>query len=65
MSSAPKVRSGQDPIVVWKRRAATNAPAAPASRQPAVAKGARETAREKRRQNVAGAPYYRGLNWDY
>ena len=40
---------------------------ATAGSQPIVIKGAsvRETTAKGRRQNIAGAPYYRGLHWEF
>lgn len=40
---------------------------ATAGSQPIVTKSAsfRETTPKERRQNIAGAPYYRGLRWDF
>jgi hypothetical protein len=40
---------------------------ATAGSQPMVTKSAsfRATTAKERRQNIAGAPYYRGLHWDF
>jgi len=50
-----------------KRMPAMKVRTVTAGGQPNVTKGAcfRETTAEERRRNIAGAPYYRGLHWDF
>ena len=66
MNTAQAVRSGKNQIGVWTRRAAMKARTATPGSQPIVTKSAsfRESTTKEPRQNIAGAPYYRGLRWD-
>jgi len=65
--NAPQAnRIGKTGIGARTRVPAMKVQTATADAQPIVTKSAsfRERTAKERRQNIAGAPYYRGLHWD-
>lgn len=67
MNTPQANQSGQTGIGARTRMPAVKVRTAAAGSQPVVAKSARvrEAPPKERRQNMAGAPYYRGLRWDF
>jgi hypothetical protein len=67
MNTSQANQSGKTGIQARKRSPATKARTATDASQPITAKNAsvRGTTSNNRRQNMAGAPYYRGLHWDF
>jgi len=66
MNTSLANQGGKTGIGARTRMLAVKARTATAGSQPVVTKSAsfRETTAKERRQNIAGAPYYRGLHWD-
>jgi len=66
MNTSQANRIGKTGIGASARAAAMKVQTANTDAQPSVTKSAgfRERTAKDRRQNIAGAPYYRGLHWD-
>ncbi len=66
MNTLQANRIGKTGIGAGARGPAMKVQTATADAQPIVTKSAsfRGRTAKERRQNIAGAPYYRGLNWD-
>lgn len=60
-------QSGKTGVGARTRMSAMKVQTATAGSQPSVTKSEsfRETTAKERRRNIAGAPYYRGLHWNF
>ncbi len=67
MNTSLANQGGKSGIGPRTRMPAIKVRTANAGSQPIVTKSAgfRETTAKERRQNIAGAPYYRGLRWGF